>query len=435
MSCNDFNNDGSLSIEDVYIYYAWYSVNSLPPFLRPNPITVADVQSKYDTLFPNKPTTISSLPTDAPLRNGVNYYTDYNDDGNLSIEDVYIFYAWQNVNSLPPFLRPNPITVADVQSKYDTLFPNKPTTIVYLPELVCITPTPTPTPTPTHCYNHPDFIFNQTQGTYHCSIQGAIDVAHDGDHLKLSPDTSGNDYIVYEQNITLDATKAKNLTIDGQNVYQSGYGSMLKGSTININSNTAKLVNVDLSGCDITCTDTLSTTTFEGCTIYSSNETTADSVINVTLSNDNTTFVLNSCSIDGRLSSDPLSSGNGVSINITGLANTVVANNEITSCDQGIIITGGDCVVDNNDYAGNSLDLHIKDIPAGIMPSIRQNKFSSTPTAVQLTSGPTLANGVVDMSYNYWGAMTPGGKVISPNYLPPDTSPYYTDAGKSTLQV
>ena len=431
-SCNDFDGDGALTIKDVYIYYAWYQA-SQGRGVPANP-SIAQTQAKYDALYGNTlPATVVNIPSNAPIRSvDGTQYTDYNGDGSLDIVDVYIYYAWyQASQGRGAPANPN---VTQTQAKYDALYGSSlPATVKYIPEMVCITPTPTPTPTPTHCYNHPDFIFNQTQGTYHCSIQGAIDVAQDGDHLKLSSATAG--YIEYEQDITLDATKAKNLTIDGQNVYQSGYGSMLKGSTINISSNAAELINVDLSGCNITCTDTLSTTSIEGCTIWSANETTADSVVTVTLSNDNTTFVLNSCSIDGRLSSDPLSSGAGLSVNITGLASAVVANNEITNCDQGIIITGGDCVIDNNVFTNNSLDIHIKDIPVGVMPSIRQNKFSSTPTAVQITSGPTLANGVVDMSYNYWGAITPGGKVSSPNYLPPDTSPYYTDAGKSTLQA
>ena len=431
-SCNDFDGDGALTIKDVYIYYAWYQA-SQGRGAPANP-SIAQTQAKYDALYGNTlPATVVNIPSNAPIRSvDGTQYTDYNGDGSLDIVDVYIYYAWyQASQGRGAPANPN---VTQTQAKYDALYGSSlPATVKYIPEMVCITPTPTPTPTPTHCYNHPDFIFNQTQGTYHCSIQGAIDVAQDGDHLKLSSATAG--YIEYEQDITLDATKAKNLTIDGQNVYQSGYGSMLKGSTINISSNAAELINVDLSGCNITCTDTLSTTSIEGCTIWSANETTADSVVTVTLSNDNTTFVLNSCSIDGRLSSDPLSSGAGLSVNITGLASAVVANNEITNCDQGIIITGGDCVIDNNVFTNNSLDIHIKDIPVGVMPSIRQNKFSSTPTAVQITSGPTLANGVVDMSYNYWGAITPGGKVSSPNYLPPDTSPYYTDAGKSTLQA
>jgi len=435
MACNDFNNDGSLSIEDVYIYYAWYSVNSLPPFLRPNPITVAVVQAKYDTLFPNKPTTISSLPTDAPLRNGVNYYTDYNNDGNLSIEDVYTFYAWQSVNSLPPFLRPNPITVADVQAKYDTLFPSKPTTIVYIPELVCITPTPTPTPTPTHCYNHPDFVFNQTQGTYHCSIQGAIDVADDGDHLKLSADTTGTTYITYEQNILLDASKPKNLTIDGQNIYQSGYGSMIKGSNISVDSNAATLINLELSGCNITCTSTLSTTTIERCYMVYSQDIGTNYSVNVNLTNPDSTFIMTRSTLDSRLKTDPLSTSGGVNIDTTSESIVIISDNEIHNSQEAITITNGDCLIDNNDFFNNNLDIHLKDIPKGVMPSIRQNKFASTPTAVKITSLPTLAHGLVDMSYNYWGSATPTGRIDTPKNLPADTSPYYTGYNKSTLQA
>ena len=361
-------------------------------------------------------------------------YTDYNGDGTLDIVDVYIYYAWYQA-SQGRGAPANPNAV-QTQAKYDALYGSSlPATVKYIPEMVCITPTPTPTPTPTHCYNHPDFVFNQTQGTYHCSIQGAIDVADDGDHLKLSADTTGTTYITYEQNILLDASKPKNLTIDGQNIFQSGFGSMIKGSNISVDSNAATLLNLELSGCTITCTSTLSTTSIEDCYIIYSQDNVTDYSINVNLTNPDSTFIMTRSTLDSRLKTDPLSSSGGVNIDTTSESIAIITDSEIHNSQEAITVSNGDCLIDSNDFFNNNLDVHLKDIPKGVIPSIRQNRFASTPTAVKITSAPTLANGPVDMSYNYWGSATPTGRIDTPKYLPADTSPYYTSYNKTTLQT
>ena len=433
-SCNDFDGDGILTLTDVYIYYAWYQA-SQGRGAPANP-NIAQTQAKYDSLYgASLPATVVNVPSTAPVKSATGtQYTDYDGDGVLSLTDVYIYYAWyQASQGRGAPANPN---IAQTQAKYDSLYgASLPTTVHSIPELVCITPTPTPTPTPTHCYNHPDFVFNQTQGTYHCSIQGAIDVADDGDYLKLSADTTGTTYITYEQNILLDASKPKNLTIDGQNIWSSGYGSLIKGSNITIDSNAATLINLELSGCNITCTSTLSTTTVERCYMVYSQDIATNYSVNVNLTNPDSTFILHRSTLDSRLKTDPLSTSGGVNIDTTSESIVIISDNEIHNSQEAITITNGDCLIDSNDFFNNNLDVHLKDIPKGVMPSIRQNKFASTPTAVKITSLPTLAHGLVDMSYNYWGSATPTGRIDTPKNLPADTSPYYTGYNKSTLQA
>ena len=80
MACNDFNNDGILDIDDVYILFAYTQILSRPVFLRPNPVEVSHVQAEYDKLFPGRGAIVVFSPAEAYIRPNGNLYVDYTDE-------------------------------------------------------------------------------------------------------------------------------------------------------------------------------------------------------------------------------------------------------------------------------------------------------------------------------------------------------------------
>ena len=126
--------------------------------------------------------------------------------------------------------------------------------------------------------------------------------ANDGDQLDLNN-------VVYEENITIDGTKPKNLTINGGNTTK-GNNSTITSSNITISNNCASLSALTLSATKISCTNTLSATNIINCYIQSSCDDVNDDSVSVILSNDGSTFNCDGTVLDGRLSTAPGASSN-----------------------------------------------------------------------------------------------------------------------------
>jgi hypothetical protein len=149
--CCDYSDSGSISADGVnaYIYYTFVLASQAPVFIAGNPPSVAEVQTMYNTKFPNNPATVVYLPQDAFVAN------DFQNINSLSANHInaYIYYTYMLAAHAPSFIAGNPPSVAEVQTMYNTKFPNDPVNIVKLPVPFC-TPTPTPTMTPTVTPTH-----------------------------------------------------------------------------------------------------------------------------------------------------------------------------------------------------------------------------------------------------------------------------------------
>ncbi|MDC3298596.1 hypothetical protein OAU81_00840 [bacterium] len=431
MACNDFNNDGILDIDDVYILFAYTQILSRPAFLRPNPIEVSHVQAEYDKLFPGRGATVVFSPAEAYIRPNGNLYVDYTDDGVIDIDDVYIYFAYTQISSRPVFLRPNPIEVSHVQAEYDKLFPGRGATVVYIPELVCVTPTPTPTPTPTHCYNHPDYVLNYTQNTFHCSIQGAIDMADDDDVLHL---TTGVDY---ESPVNIQSTSPKRLTIEGN-------GNLVTGGSITVQDNALILNNINLSGDNLILNNTLSTTEIRDCT-FDQSQVVANVVDELLLHNN--TFV-NPCvlSTDWAISVHAVNTqsytelynnnitipaaGNGIHLTANTQSYCKLDMNTLNNCEVSIMLTRQDFTIENNIITTPHSGVIIDYPPVGTSGTIRQNvlNIDTDVLTIQNNSKPYR----VDASYNYIQGFS-SNWLIKDKSVTVDASPRYTNDSKTSL--
>jgi hypothetical protein len=431
MSCNDFNNDGVLDIDDVYILFAYTQILKRPVFLRPNPIEVNHVQAEYDKLFPGGGATVVFSPADAYVRSNGNSYVDYTDDGVIDINDVYIYFAYTQILKRPVFLQPNPIEVSHVQAEYDKLFPGGGATVVYLPELICVTPTPTPTPTPTHCYNHPDYVLNVTQNTFHCSIQGAVDNAKDNDELQL---TTGVDY---ESPVNITAGSPKGLSLLGD-------GNLVTGGDITVESNTVTIDSINLSGSNLVLNNVLSSTEIKDCTFEQSRI--VANVVDELLLDSNTFIDPCSTATDWAVSVHAVNNhshtelynntitipvtGNGIHITANTQAHCKLDSNTLNNCDKSIMLTRHDYTVENNMLTTPNTGIIVDQPPVGTSGSIRQNvfKIDTDVLIIQNNSKPYRIDASYNYMQNYGASWLVKGKDITV-----DTSPRYTNDAKTAL--
>ena len=359
---------------------------------------------------------------------------DFNNDGVLDIDDVQIYFAYTQILQRPVFLRPNPITVNDVQKEYDKLFPTGGATVVYIPELICVTPTPTPTPTPTHCYNHPDYVLNFTQNTFHCSIQGAVDNANDNDELQL---TTGVDY---EAPVMVSASSPKGLVLTGDS-------NLITGGSITVEDNTITIDNIHLSGSNLVLNNILSGTEINNCT-FEESRVVANVVDELLL--ENNTFVRPcSTSTEWAISlhlSQPTSfafvynntitipvSGNGIHATSSTSGYCKIDDNILNNCETSVYLTRLDYTVENNLITSTSTGSGIVvDQPTpGTSGTIRQNVLKLDNNA--LTFNNITDKYRVDASYNYWQNYMGFHQSTRPDKVVVDTSPRYTNDSKTSL--
>ena len=105
MSCSDFDGDGVRTLDDMRILLAFVSVKKF--YETP---TLSQVQSYLDDVYDSglwPEITVTDLPTVE--------FADFDDDGEITIDDVRIYDAWVFVNDFVP----NP-SVAQVQGYIDT---------------------------------------------------------------------------------------------------------------------------------------------------------------------------------------------------------------------------------------------------------------------------------------------------------------------------
>ena len=431
MSCNDFNNDGLLDIDDVYILFAYTQILKRPVFLRPNPIGVSHVQAEYNKLFPNGTAIVAFSPADSYVRSNGNSYLDYTDDGIIDIDDVYIYFAYTQILKRPVFLRPHPIEASHVQAEYNKLFPSRTAIVVYIPELVCVTPTPTPTPT--HCYNHPDYVLNITQNTFHCSIQGAVDMADDSDVLQL---TSG---VEYESPVNITGSSPKGISLIGT-------GNLITGGDITVEDNTVTIDNISLSGSNLILNNTLSSTEIKDCTFEQSRI--VANVVDELLLHDNTFVDPCVLSTDWAVSVHAVNThtytelyNNTINIPTTSLGNGIhitsntqsyckLDMNTLNNCDISIMLTRQDFTLENNILTTSNTGVIVDQPPAGTSGSIRQNVFriETDVLTIQNNSKPYR----IDASYNYIQNYS-ANWLVKAKDVAVDTSPRYTNDSKTSL--
>ena len=467
-SCTDYDGDGVFTIVDVIILYSFVEASN-NGWLTGNPASdIATVQFVYDMSY--KSTFGSVVITNIPTTTAKPDENDFDEDGNFTIIDVVIYYCYVvavNNGWLPSQADPTKTEADDipvVQLIYDTDYSSTfgSATVKQLPQLICITPTPTPTPTltptptptptPTHCYNHPDAVLNQTQNTFHCSIQGAITYANSGDIIQVP---SGN---IYEEQIFID----KSIIIHSDTTNPANYATVsnigLPGASEtftlsgDINVRISNLRVESASAC-VLVTDCLTgDVMIDHNTLQNSpHALLVSSSANVSLSSCSTAtqdwhvFIdggenIRLCDNQFNVASPTPTSGELIYIKGSGL----IDSNTMNSTKKGIWLDGGDISVSSNIMEAKQLlsDFGILiTSPTGIT-TIHNNILGQGSKNFGATTVWSQTDNIVDATLNYWSADlapdTPAIKITKTDHDGDgrvgavDFSPWYTDLARTT---